>query len=495
MAVTQETTAASPSLRSASHASAPSLLRSFRRARLESAGFPGWLRAVDTVHRAARSPITFFIDGAVLATCAYAIGASPAMAVGLSLVTLFAFYIGGLYGDRCSLESQGVIWFATAVAPPIAFTLLGAVALAHPFNWTVSTLLLAGAAGMGGLIAVRGITCAVLTVSRRRGLGLERALIVGDSRHASMLSDKLAHHPAAGLSPIAILPLEDEGEFAAFSPEFLPARQLTRAIKESGAQHVVLVPGDTDETILECMKGSRGLDVRFSMLPPLSELFLHPRMVTQVGGVPLLPLGRIADRHRAFPGKRFFDLVVASVLMIVLSPLFAVVALAIKLSDRGPVIYRQRRVGRHGRTFYMLKFRSMVPGAERQLIDLRDQNVNNGLLFKVRDDPRITPVGRVIRRLSIDELPQLWNVLRGHMSLVGPRPLPVNPEDFSPIDNERHAAPPGITGYWQVAGDHSLTYEEMVKLDLAYVENWTLWLDVLLLIRTVPALFNRRGPS
>ena len=142
----------------------------------------------------------------------------------------------------------------------------------------------------------------------------------------------------------------------------------------------------------------------------------------------------------------------------------------------------------------MLKFRSMVVGAERLIIDLRDHNVSDGLLFKVYDDPRITKVGRIIRRLSIDELPQLLNVINGEMSLVGPRPLAVEPEDFGLVDNQRHSVRPGITGYWQVSGSNELTYEEMIKLDFAYIENWSLWLDVRLLLQTVPALVHRRGP-
>jgi lipopolysaccharide/colanic/teichoic acid biosynthesis glycosyltransferase len=137
----------------------------------------------------------------------------------------------------------------------------------------------------------------------------------------------------------------------------------------------------------------------------------------------------------------------------------------------------------------------MVNGAESLVIDLRERNVNDGLLFKVQEDPRVTRVGRSIRRSSIDELPQLWNVIRGEMSLVGPRPLPVAPDDFNAIDNKRHSVRPGITGYWQVSGDNALSYEEMVKLDLAYVENCSLWLDVRLLFRTIPALLHRRGPS
>ena len=197
--------------------------------------------------------------------------------------------------------------------------------------------------------------------------------------------------------------------------------------------------------------------------------------------------------------KRALDVAVAAVMLVLLLPLLLlltlpvmlVTALAIKLGDGGPVLYRQRRVGQGGREFFMFKFRSMVVDADRMVDELADLNLTDGLLFKVAHDPRVTPVGRLIRRTSIDELPQLLNVLRGEMSVVGPRPLPVDPDDFGTLDGKRHSVPPGITGYWQIAGGTGLTYQEMVKLDLSYIQNWSLWVDLRLLARTVPALLTR----
>lgn len=194
------------------------------------------------------------------------------------------------------------------------------------------------------------------------------------------------------------------------------------------------------------------------------------------------------------PGKRALDVLLATLCLALIAPFMIVTALAVKLADGGPVFYRQRRVGRAGRTFEMIKFRSMVVNAERLKAGLHHRNVTNGLLFKVDGDPRITGVGRIIRRLSIDELPQLWNVLRGEMSMVGPRPLPVEPADFGFLDNLRHRVPPGITGYWQLSGGNGLSYEDMIRLDLAYIQNWSLWLDLRLLVRTIPALLVRDGP-
>jgi lipopolysaccharide/colanic/teichoic acid biosynthesis glycosyltransferase len=201
-----------------------------------------------------------------------------------------------------------------------------------------------------------------------------------------------------------------------------------------------------------------------------------------------------APAHVHLPGKRLFDVVAAAALLLLLLPTLALAALAIKLTDGGPVLYRQRRVGRGGKTFDTLKLRSMVVGADRMQVDLARENCTDGLLFKVKDDPRVTGVGRLLRRLSIDELPQLWNVVRGDMSLVGPRPLAVEPEDFAPSEGFRHSVPPGITGSWQVSGGNGLSYDDMIKLDLDYIHRWSLWLDLRLLLATIPALLDRRRP-
>ncbi|MHB8671422.1 MAG: sugar transferase, partial [Acidimicrobiales bacterium] len=190
----------------------------------------------------------------------------------------------------------------------------------------------------------------------------------------------------------------------------------------------------------------------------------------------------------AMPGKRALDVLVATAVLLVFAPLMVLTAIAVKLFDGGPVLFRQDRVGRDGEIFPMLKFRSMVVGAESMVLSLRGRNAANGLLFKVHDDPRVTAVGRVIRRWSIDELPQLFNVLRGEMSLVGPRPLPVRPEDFEAPDHHRHTVRPGITGYWQVAPRGGLAYREMIQLDLAYIEGWSLLRDLRVLVRTLPVL-------
>jgi exopolysaccharide biosynthesis polyprenyl glycosylphosphotransferase len=455
--------------------------------------FPRWLRVVDSIHRGVRAPYAVMLDLAVLAAAGLTVGARLSVLGAMVPALLFILYVCNIYSDRSPIDAQGVMWFATSITAPIAITTLSATAVLHALGNPVGDALWIGVASLLGLVAVRAGSWVVLAWARRKGLGLRRTLIVGNSKIASKLARTLNEFPEAGLLPVSMLPTANGHGFARFAPAFPTAPQLARTIDEAQAGHVVLVPNDGDDPILECVRGS-DLAVEFSMLPPISELFLHPRMMTQVGGIPLIPLGKIARRRTTLPGKRIFDLALTSLLFIALAPLLALTAISIAIFAGRPILYRQRRVGRHGKVFAMLKFRSMVVDADRLVIDLRDQNVNNGLLFKVQNDPRITTIGRIIRRLSIDELPQLWNVIKGEMSLVGPRPLPVEPEDFDPLAHRRHDVRPGITGLWQVRGGNALSYEDMIELDLSYIASWSLTNDVRLLLKTLPAILVRRAP-
>ena len=191
--------------------------------------------------------------------------------------------------------------------------------------------------------------------------------------------------------------------------------------------------------------------------------------------------------------KNLMDRVVAAVGLLITLPLLLVVALTIKLSDRGPVFFRQRRVGREGKTFHVWKFRTMYTDAEDRLASLVDENESDGLLFKIRNDPRVFRFGKWLRATSIDELPQLINVLLGEMSLVGPRPLPAEDGDFLGDVRRRLLVRPGITGLWQVSGRSDLSWDEAVRLDLYYVDNWSLAYDLSILWRTVGVVLARRG--
>ena len=219
-------------------------------------------------------------------------------------------------------------------------------------------------------------------------------------------------------------------------------------------------------------------------------------------------LGRVAsemqlliDLPEDWPGwsfarravKRTLDVVLSLLAFCALLPVLAVIALAVKVESAGPVFYRQRRCGRDGRSFEMVKFRSMIQGADQLLVDLRERNDSDGLLFKIRHDPRVTRVGAFIRRYSLDELPQLINVLRGEMSLVGPRPLPLDSEAFGPIDGQRHAVRPGLTCHWQVSGRSGVSYGQMVEMDLGYIRDSSIWTDLRLIVITVPVAIGGKG--
>ena len=195
-----------------------------------------------------------------------------------------------------------------------------------------------------------------------------------------------------------------------------------------------------------------------------------------------------------FVMKRTFDIAVATFLLVVLSPLLAACALLVRLSSRGPVVYRSSRPGIGGTPFACFKFRTMYTDADQRQADLESLNEASGALFKIKRDPRLTPVGRLLRRYSLDELPQLVNVVRGQMSLVGPRPLPQR--DFQRLEDwhkKRYLVLPGITGLWQVSGRSELDFNDLVRLDFLYLERWSVFLDLSILVKTVPAVLARRG--
>jgi exopolysaccharide biosynthesis polyprenyl glycosylphosphotransferase len=204
-----------------------------------------------------------------------------------------------------------------------------------------------------------------------------------------------------------------------------------------------------------------------------------------------------AGVFQGWPGviKRVLDVLGSSVLLVLLSPFLLLAALLIKLTSKGPILFLQERVGFNKRRFKIYKFRTMVPGAEKMITQLQDLNEAGGPVFKIKSDPRITPVGKLLRRTSIDELPQIFNVLKGDMSLVGPRPLPVR--DYEGFNEDwqrrRFSARPGITCLWQVSGRSSIPFEQWMRLDMQYLDEWSLWLDVKILVRTIPAVLKGSG--
>ena len=236
----------------------------------------------------------------------------------------------------------------------------------------------------------------------------------------------------------------------------------------------------------------RGVKVRVA--PETTDLLIQRGEYVPGQGVPLFELRPPVFAGTDWAVKRTFDVVVSLLVLTLLLPLWLLIALLVKLTSRGPVLYGDRRIGLGEQEFPMLKFRTMVADADRQQEALERANEASGALFKIRDDPRVTPFGRILRRLSLDEIPNLLNVLRGEMSLVGPRPLPVRDYDLlEEWHRRRYLVLPGMTGLWQISRRGDLSFDDLVRLDFYYLENWSLWLDVSILFKTVPAVLARRG--
>ena len=246
--------------------------------------------------------------------------------------------------------------------------------------------------------------------------------------------------------------------------------------------------------MLNLVRTLKAVGVRVSVLPRLLEVVGSSVEFDDLHGVTVMGVRRFELTRSSAVVKRGFDLLGATVGLLAVSPLLAVIAVAIKLDSRGPIFFRQLRVGQHGERFYMLKFRTMVPDAEAMKDSLRDRNEAQDGLFKIADDPRVTRVGSFLRKSALDELPQLFNILKGEMSLVGPRPLVIEEDQrVEGWHRRRLELMPGMTGHWQILGPSRVPLGEMVAIDYLYVANWSLWKDVKILLRTVPHVLGRRG--
>jgi exopolysaccharide biosynthesis polyprenyl glycosylphosphotransferase len=320
-----------------------------------------------------------------------------------------------------------------------------------------------------------------------------RALLVGSGRHIEDVAHALVdevHAPVEMVGFISLTPRPDNGLRSLGRIEDLAA-----VLDSQRVQEVIIADPDFPqdqavELVDQCHQ--RGVTVRIA--PSTMEILVHRAEFVPGTSVPLFEL-----RPPVFDGfdyaiKRSFDFLGSLFLVILLSPLLLLIALAVFISSRGPILYRSQRPGIGGAPFSCFKFRTMRSGADQQQADIESLNEASGPLFKIRDDPRMTSVGRFLRRFSLDELPQLFNVLLGQMSLVGPRPLPQR--DYDQLEEwhkKRYLVLPGITGLWQVSGRSELDFDDLVRLDFLYLERWSVALDLTILVKTVPAVFSRRG--
>ena len=279
----------------------------------------------------------------------------------------------------------------------------------------------------------------------------------------------------------------------------IPRLGLVDAIEASGATQLILAfSRRSDEDVLEYIRDAGGIPIPISIVPRYFEITPPHATVAELHGFPLITLSSARLSVGARIAKRGMDILFAGGGLLVLSPVLLLIAIAIKLDSHGAVFFRQERMGSRGRVFRIWKFRTMNPDAEAQRFDLAHLNdmADSGPLFKIKDDPRVTRVGRFLRKTSLDELPQLFNVVGGSMSLVGPRPFVTHEAiQIGGWGARRLDLTPGITGLWQVMGRNDVPFEEMVRLDYMYVTNWSVWWDLRLLLQTIPRVLTGRGAS
>lgn len=358
--------------------------------------------------------------------------------------------------------------------------------------------LLLFAIGIPLMLIFRLILRRTLNRAHRRGVLQRRVLIAGTPQHIDDVVKVLTRESWLGYTVVGAM--ARVGWSADETPGGVPfvgaTKNVVDLVEQYGADAVVFTEGSfpTSADFRRTAWELESLDAQMIVVPALSDISSQRVQVRPVAGLPLLfvePPQREAAAHLS---KRVFDLVGSAGLLVLFSPVFLITALVIWLDDRGPVIFRQTRVGLDGKEFTCLKFRSMVVNAEEVLKQIQHLNQADGVLFKMENDPRITKPGRFIRRYSVDELPQLWNVLRGDMSLIGPRPpLPKEVANYQSDVVRRLRVRPGMTGLWQVSGRSDLSWDDTVRLDLYYVDNWSMVQDLTILLRTFQAVFGRSG--
>lgn len=460
------------------------------RERARDALWPGraWSRAYGNILRVSDAVLVTACVVGGMAAWTSATGASMDSAHLLASVTLIGLWMLGLsLEDTRSHRVAGAgatefrrMWQATIVVAAI----IAITAVFFPHSSTKGAIAVAMPLGFAALLIERAAWREWLKARRRKGGWSTRVLLVGSGDSVRQIHDELERAPAAGYRVVGVC-----------SPPQDPAAlvgEVRAALTASGADTVIVTGTDG-------LEPDRVKEISWSLEAGREHLMLAPNITDIAGprirtrpaaGLPLIHVETPRLGRTARLTKRSFDIVASAALILVLSPLLALLTVLVKLSSPGPVLYRQERIGHLGESFHMLKFRSMRVGADAELAALLEQQgTGKEPLFKIKNDPRITRVGAVLRKYSLDELPQLFNVLGGSMSLVGPRPqIAEEVALYTKPARRRLLARPGITGLWQVSGRSSLDWDQAVRLDLYYVENWSLISDIHILLRTVKAV-------
>ncbi len=347
-------------------------------------------------------------------------------------------------------------------------------------------------------LALAGLLVLARAVARMLALAMaptERCLLIGDEASVRAIGSKLTDHGGVNAKVVAHLDLDKAAPWSTDTcsePRLSEIRNLAQSLD---VHRAIIAPRSADAgEMLNLVRTLKAVGVRVSVLPRLLEVVGSSVEFDDLHGITVMGVRRFDLTRSSSAVKRSFDLLGALLGLLAISPLLIVIAIAIKLDNPGPVFFRQLRVGRDGRRFYMLKFRTMVPNADAMKDSLRHRNEAQEGLFKIADDPRVTRVGKLLRKSALDELPQLLNIVRGEMSLVGPRPLVVEEDErVEGWHRRRLELMPGMTGPWQILGPARVPLREMVAIDYLYVANWSLWTDIKIMLRTIPHVIGRRG--
>ncbi len=406
------------------------------------------------------------------------------------LVTVLMFAHADLYADRP--RRPGLARIAGALFQATIIALIFALADGQHFN---SYYIFYGSLffGVAYIATLRYVHTSVTGWLLEQAGYRRRAVLVGSGKHIEAVAHALSsrsHTRVELIGYISLTPRPQNGLRSLGRLEDLPA-----TLDRERVQEVIIADPDfPQERAVELVDMCHQRGVTVQVAPSTMEILLDRAEFVPGQTVPLFTLRPPVFEGIDFALKRAFDLVLATAALVLLSPILLVIGVAVKLSSRGPVLYRSVRPGIGGKPFDCFKFRTMREHAEQLQADLEPMNEQSGALFKIRHDPRLTRVGLLLRRYSLDELPQLVNVLRGEMSLVGPRPLPMR--DFDRLEEwhkKRYLVLPGMTGLWQVSGRAELDFDDLVRLDFLYLERWSMFLDLSILLRTIPAVLTRRG--
>lgn len=407
-------------------------------------------------------------------------------------------FMAGLYQPKRGFKKTGSLFITfkavalgSLVVVVLLFSYRGIFAY-REFSYSRLVVLLDFAFNLSLVVSSRVVIGYVDGWLRKRGIGLKKAVFVGYNNEIGTIAREMLENPALGYSAVGYVGQAVEG---AVVPRLGGSDDVVGVLRRTGTDELYMLDSTlSQEEMLELSRWCEKLEVDLKIIPSLYMLMTTGTNLEEVASIPVISMKKHGITGWDMVLKDMEDYIISITGLILLSPLLVVVAILLKLDSKGPVFFKQERVGKNGKRFMVYKFRSMVQGAEKMREQLLDINEADGPIFKVRNDPRVTRVGGLIRKASIDELPQLINVVRGEMSLVGPRPLPTKEVDLSIKGQlDRLAVLPGITGMWQVSGRSDLSFDDMVKLDVYYIHNWSLWLDLKIILRTIPAVVFSKG--